>query len=297
MIRAISLTKRYGELVAVDGVQLEVGNGEAFGLLGPNGAGKTTTIHMLCGVLAPDEGSVEIGGKSDPTSPQVRRQIGVAPQALAIYDELTGEENLRLFGKLYGLKGDHLAARVDWALGFAGLGDRRKSRVSEYSGGMKRRLNLACALVHEPRVLICDEPTVGVDPQSRNHIFECIEALREDGITLLYTTHYMEEAQRLCDRVAIMDHGRILAVDTVDRLIEEYGGSSIVNAELASEPPEALDLPADIDGTTLRADTDSPFELVARLGRSGLDITSLRIDRPDLERVFLQLTGRHLRDK
>jgi ABC-2 type transport system ATP-binding protein len=161
---------------------------------------------------------------------------------------------------------------------------------------MKRRLNLACALVHEPAVLICDEPTVGVDPQSRNHVFESIERLRAGGTTLLYTTHYMEEAQRLCDRVAIMDHGKILAVDTVDALIEAHGGASLVQAELASLPDDGVELPGTLDGTTLRVDTDRPFELVASLGRSGLDIKELRIERPDLERVFLQLTGRSLRD-
>jgi ABC-2 type transport system ATP-binding protein len=296
MIEARSLRKRYGDVQAVDDVSFAIRPGEAFGLLGPNGAGKTTTIHMLCGVLVPDTGEVSIGGRSDPTRPDVRRQIGVAPQGLAIYDELSGEENLRIFAKLYGLVGARLRERVDWALGFAGLTDRRKDRASTYSGGMKRRLNLACALVHEPAVLICDEPTVGVDPQSRNHVFESIERLRAGGTTLLYTTHYMEEAQRLCDRVAIMDHGKILAVDTVDALIEAHGGASLVQAELASLPEEGVELPGTLDGTTLRVDTDRPFELVASLGRSALDIKELRIERPDLERVFLQLTGRSLRD-
>ena len=301
MIEALSLTKRYGDLLAVDDVTLTIEKGEAFGLLGPNGAGKTTTINMLCGVLTPDEGEVRIGGQSDPTTNEVRRQIGVAPQGLAIYDELTGEENLRVFATLYGLKGDHLRGRVDWALEFAGLSERRKDRVSAYSGGMKRRLNLACALIHEPSVLICDEPTVGVDPQSRNHVFECIETLREGGTTLLYTTHYMEEAQRLCDRVAIMDHGKILALDSVDGLIDAHGGSSAVQAELASPPAEPLnfieDISGELQGTRLRMESDAPFELVARLGRTDLDITALHIDRPDLEKVFLQLTGRSLRDQ
>jgi len=296
VIEARSLSKRYGDVQAVDGVSFAVAAGEAFGLLGPNGAGKTTTIHMLAGALAPDAGEVTVAGERDPSRPEVRRRIGVAPQGLAIYEELTGEENLATFGRLYGLKGTALAARVDWALDFAGLTDRRKHRAGTYSGGMKRRLNLACALVHEPALLICDEPTVGVDPQSRHHVFEAIERLRAAGTTLLYTTHYMEEAQRLCDRVAIMDHGRILAVDTVDALIEQHGGRSVVHAELAAPPPAGTELPGTLDGTHLRVDTDRPFELVASLGRSELDVAELRVERPDLEHVFLQLTGRSLRD-
>ena len=175
-----------------------------------------------------------IDGKADPMRSEVRRAIGVAPQGLAIYGELTAEENLRFFGALYGLAGKSLRDRVDWGLSFAGLEDRRKSRAATFSGGMKRRLNLACALVHEPQVLFCDEPTVGVDPQSRNHIFESIEQLAAAGMTLIYTTHYMEEAQRLCDRVAIMDGGKVLAVDTVDALIQEHGGDSLIEARLAA---------------------------------------------------------------
>ncbi|MCB9898541.1 MAG: ABC transporter ATP-binding protein [Planctomycetes bacterium] len=296
MLEARSLRRRYGDLLAVDDVSFEIRAGEAFGLLGPNGAGKSTTIHMLAGVVTPDGGEIVVDGQRDPSRPDVRRAIGVAPQGLALYDELSGEENLAVFARLYGLAGARLAERVTWALDFAGLADRRRQRVQAYSGGMKRRLNLACALVHEPKVLICDEPTVGVDPQSRNHIFDCIESLRDGGMTLLYTTHYMEEAQRLCDRVAIMDHGRILAIDTVDALVEAHGGLSVVQAELATPPASGVEVPGRLEGTTLRVDTDRPFELVASLGRGGLDIASLRVERPDLERVFLQLTGRSLRD-
>ncbi|RKY21005.1 MAG: ABC transporter ATP-binding protein [Planctomycetota bacterium] len=296
MIEVSQLCKRFGETCAVDGVSFRVGEGEAFGLLGPNGAGKTTTILMLVGALRPDAGQVALGGRPDPTRPEVRRIIGVAPQGLAIYPELSGQENLAFFGRVYGLSGAKLAARVDWALEFAGLSERRKDRAGSYSGGMQRRLNLACALVHEPRVLVCDEPTVGVDPQSRNHIFESLEQLRSEGLTLLYTTHYMEEAQRLCDRVAIMDHGRVLALDTVPALIERHGGTSLVEAELGELPPPDLDLPGELNERSLRVSTERPFEVVAQLGRSGVAIERLRVDRPDLERVFLQLTGRRLRD-
>ena len=226
MIQAQRLMKRFGELTAVDGVSLDIAEGEAFGLLGPNGAGKTTMIRLLVGALPPDEGTVTVGGLPDPTRPEVKKQIGVAPQELALYDVLTAEENLAFFGRLYGLRGKPLRERVGWGLEFAGLTDRRRDAVQKYSGGMKRRLNLACALVHEPKVFFLDEPTVGVDPQSRNHIFTSIEKLRESGCTLIYTTHYMEEAQRLCDRVAVIDKGKLLAVDTVENLIKQHGGDA-----------------------------------------------------------------------
>lgn len=296
MIQVHSISKRFGTLQAVDEVSFEIGAGEAFALLGPNGAGKSTTIHMLGGLLEPDHGSVTFGAAGSPRDPEVRRRLGVAPQGLAIYDELTGEENLRVFGSLYGLTGARLRERIDWCLEFAQLEDRRKDRAGQYSGGMQRRLNLACALVHGPELLICDEPTVGVDPQSRNLIFESLEELQRAGTALLYTTHYMEEAQRLCERVAIMDHGKLLAIDTVEGLIRSHGGGSLVLAELDSPPPPEARLPGSLEGTCLRVDTDRPFEVVAELGRTGVGIRELRVERPDLERVFLELTGRSLRD-
>lgn len=296
MIQAENLRKAYGDMVAVDGVSFEIRRGETFGLLGPNGAGKSTTINMLVGALQPDSGVIRIDGSSDPTQPQVRRSIGIAPQSLALYQELTAEENLAFFGKLYGVTGPRLRERVDWALEFAGLTDRRKSRVRTYSGGMARRLNMACALVHEPPVLFLDEPTVGVDPQSRNHIFDNIEALKRQGRTILYTTHYMEEAQRLCDRVAIMDRGKILAMDQVEALINEHGGRSVVVAELDHPPAGGVQLPGRLEGATLRFESTQPLEEVARLYGAGLKFTTLRVDRPDLETVFLSLTGRSLRD-
>lgn len=295
MIEVRALTKRFGERVAVDAVSFDVEDGEVFGLLGPNGAGKSTTLHMLVGALAPDGGSIHVDGQADPTRAELKAQVGIAPQDTALYGELSAAENLAFCGRLYGLSGARLAERVDWGLVFAGLTERRKDRVSGFSGGMKRRLNLACALVHEPRLVFCDEPTVGVDPQSRNHLLENIEQLRDDGCTLLYTTHYMEEAQRLCDRVAIMDKGLILALDRVDTLIAKHGGQTLVEAELIS-PPEGIELPGSLDGTSLRVETDRPLDVVADLGRRGLDLRQLRIDLPDLEQVFLHLTGRSLRD-
>jgi ABC-2 type transport system ATP-binding protein len=296
MINVRSLAKRYGSLQAVAGVSFGIREGEAFGLLGPNGAGKTTTIHMITGALRPDAGEVMIDGASDPTRPGPRRALGIAPQALAIYDELTGAENLRFFARLYGLRGPRLESRVAWGLEFAGLTDRGRDRAGRYSGGMKRRLNLACALVHEPKVLLCDEPTVGVDPQSRNHIFTGIEQLKRSGMTLIYTTHYIEEAERLCDRVAIMDHGKVLALDTVGTLIAAHGGAAVVEARLTAPPPAGTALPGTLDGTALRVETDRPLESIAAIGRTGVGIEELRVDRPDLERVFLHLTGRRLRD-
>lgn len=281
MLRLSNLCKRFGPTVAVDELSFEVGPGEILGLLGPNGAGKTTTINMIAGLLRPDAGRIDVDGLGASDQPDVRRRIGVAPQALAIYEELTAAENLRFFGRLTGLTGAALRERVAWSLDFVVLSDRRNDRVKTYSGGMKRRLNLAVALVHDPPYLLLDEPTVGVDPQSRNAIFEKILQLKALGRTVLYTTHYMEEAQRLCDRVGIIDRGRFLALETVDNLIRVHGGKSIVTARRQ-------------DGE-VRIETNDPLAECISLQQSD-DILALRVDRPDLERVFLNLTGRALRD-
>ena len=296
MIEVSDLQKSYGTLKAVAGVSFSVAQGETFGLLGPNGAGKTTSIHMLTGALRPDAGTIQINGQADPTRAEVRQSIGLAPQALALYDTLTADENLTFFGRLYGLNGTTLRQRVEHALGLAGLVDRRADRVGTYSGGMKRRLNLACALVHDPPVVFLDEPTVGVDPQSRNYLFDTIEALAKQGRTILYTTHYMEEAQRLCDRVAIMDTGKILALDTVDGLIANHGGRAIVDVELERVPENAATLPGPLEGNRLRFESAQPQEEAWRLTQAGLRFTSFHIEAPNLEKVFLNLTGRRLRD-
>ena len=295
MIRLRGLRKSYGNITAVDGVSLEIARGEAFGLLGPNGAGKTTTLSMIVGLIAPDAGTVEVGG-ADPLLPATRRRIGICPQSVSLYPELTGRQNLTFFARLQGLSGRDLRARVGWALEFAGLMDRAETRVSTYSGGMQRRLNLAAGLVHDPEILLCDEPTVGVDPQSRNHLYECIERLRDEGRTILYTTHYMEEAQRLCGRVAIIDHGRVLALGSPDQLIAEHGGTATVTAQLAGPAPGGLDLPGACDGQSLRFESTAPLAEVAKLVERGLRFDALNIQQPDLESVFLALTGRRLRD-
>ncbi len=296
MIQVAELRKSYGSLVAVDGISFEVRSGETFGLLGPNGAGKTTTLHMLCGALRPDAGTITLNGEPDPTRESVRRQIGLAPQTIALYEELTAEENLAFFGRLYGLAGTRLRERVTAVLDMAELTERRRDTVKTFSGGMKRRLNLACALVHEPAVVFLDEPTAGVDPQSRNHLLDTIARLAAGGLTVIYTTHYMEEAQRLCDRVAIVDHGKVLALDTVDGLVARYGGQSLVEAELEHLPADPSILPGKLEGQTLRIATNEPFEEGARLLAAGVKFSTFKVERPNLETVFLALTGRRLRD-
>jgi len=281
MLTLTNIRRRFGDVTAVDGVSIAIERGEIFGLLGPNGAGKTTTINMAVGLLEPDDGSVDIAGEGSPTRPEVRRRLGVATQSLAIYDEMTGAENLAFFGRLYAIPRVELSRRVDELLTLTGLTEKASKRVGTYSGGMKRRLNLAAALIHAPDLLLLDEPTAGVDPQSRNAIFEIVQRLRDEGRTILYTTHYMEEAERLCDRVAIIDHGRILACDRTEQLVASLGGRSVITATRA-EREESFEV-------------DDPIASAAEIMREG-DVTGLQIRRPNLESVFLSLTGRSLRD-
>jgi ABC-2 type transport system ATP-binding protein len=296
VIKVQGVTKRFGQILAVDDVSFEIRSGEVFGLLGPNGAGKSTAINMMVGALVPDSGSIVIAGAGDPQLPSARMQIGAAPQALAIYDELTAQENLGFFGRMYGLHGAKLTERIEWSLELAGLRDRRKDVVSKFSGGMKRRLNIVCGLVHDPQIIFLDEPTVGVDPQSRNAIFDQIELLKGLNRTIVYTTHYMEEAQRLCDRVAIVDHGKILDLGTVKDLISRHGGKSVIVAELESQPPVGVTLPGVRDKLHLRFESDRPFVDIYALQGQGVVFSSLHVEPPDLEIVFLNLTGRRLRD-
>lgn len=303
-IQAKDLIFSYNGKPAVNKLSLEIKPGEAFGLLGPNGAGKSTTINLLVGLLRPDEGTVKVFD-GDPTGQKIRRQIGISPQSLSLYGELTAEENLSFFGKMYGLSGPELQNRVNESLQLSGLEDRKSDRVKTYSGGMKRRLNIATALIHYPQLLLLDEPTVGVDPQSRNHIFESIERLKEAGLTILYTTHYMEEAQRLCDTVAIMDHGEILAVDQTDQLIEKFGGDSWIELEIANEKDKSMieDLRKEgdwkhfqMEGDHVKFQTPETQQQLTKLVNSRIVFNSLQVRRPDLENVFLNLTGRSLRD-
>jgi ABC-2 type transport system ATP-binding protein len=270
--------------MAVDGLTLHVARGEVFGLLGPNGAGKSTTIGMATGLIAPDEGTVEIEGAGAPTTEAARMHLGVAPQELALYEQMTGEENLRFFGKLYGLRGQALAQRVGIVLEMVALTPRQKDRVAAYSGGMKRRLNLAVAMIHDPPVLLLDEPTAGVDPQSRNNLLDVVRELARQGRTVIYTTHYMEEAGKLCDRVGIIDKGKLLACGTVAELTHAHGGDAVVTVH--------------DEGGERRIETADPVrEIAAVLGNGNATrVHNVRVDRPDLESVFLKLTGRSLRD-
>jgi len=216
--------KRFGDRMALDSVDLRVARGEVLGLVGPNGAGKSTLLRLVAGVMRPDEGSVAVDGALDPTRREVRRNLGIAPQGLALYFELTAEENLAFFGRLYGLPERRLRERVDFALELAGLRDRRNDRVSQFSGGMQRRLNLACGIVHEPTILLLDEPTVGVDPLSRNHLLESIVRLKNGGCAIVFATHYLEEAARVCDRIVVLDHGLVIANGGVESLTRRHDG-------------------------------------------------------------------------
>lgn len=295
MIEVTSLRKTYGRVRAVEGVSFTVHPHETFGLLGPNGAGKTTTLHMIVGLLRQDSGQIRIAETGDPGQPAVRRVMGIATQSLALYDDLTATENLRFFARLYGLGGRGLRQSVDAGLARAGLEDRSHQRVKTFSGGMKRRLHLACALVHDPQVLLLDEPTIGVDAQARRHILDDIHQLKAQGRTILFTTHYMEEAEQLCDRVAIMDHGRILAMDRLTEIVARYGGTHTVRAELTGTAPAGA-LPGVVQDGVLSFESDEPFEALAGLAAAGIGFRNLMIERPNLETAFLKLTGRSLRD-
>ena len=231
------VTRCHGKTVVLEGFCLAVRAGEAFGLLGPNGAGKSTVVQLMAGILRPDAGTIALhhGGLArDPSTPATRLSVGLVPQELAIYPNLSPRENLEFFGSLYGLRGAELARRVQWGLALADLGARADARAGTFSGGMQRRLNIACAVLHEPRLLLLDEPTVGVDPQSRNHIFETIEALKQEGLTIVHSTHLIDEAELLCDRIAILDRGKLLAVGTPAALVEQH-----VRAETGARPGAA----------------------------------------------------------
>jgi ABC-2 type transport system ATP-binding protein len=309
MLRVEGLRKRYGARVAVDGVSFEVAPGEIYGLLGPNGAGKTTTISMIAGVLPRDGGAVAVDGIDLDRGPPARARLGLVTQGVTLYPDLSGRENLRFWGRLYGLAGDALARAVEGGLDAVALRERGDEPVGAYSGGMQRRLNLAAGLLHEPSVLILDEPTVGVDPQSRAAIFDLLERRRDEGAAVLYTTHYMEEAERLCGRIGIMDGGRIVAEGTRRELVARLGRElrlelAFAAAERATEAAERLaalagTLRTACDGGVLRAFVDDARRLPALLAallEGGLEPTALEVRAPDLEDVFLELTGRGLRD-
>jgi ABC-2 type transport system ATP-binding protein len=297
------LGKDYGARRAVDAIDLEVARGEIVGLLGPNGAGKTTTISMVCGVVTPTRGSVTIGGVSLADEPyRAKGKLGLVPQDLAIYEELSAIENLRYFGALYGLVGKRLSERIGYVLDAVGLSERAKEPVKRFSGGMKRRLNIAAGLVHEPELLVLDEPTVGVDPQSRNHIFEVVKALHARGMTVVYTSHYMEEVEALCDRVAIMDGGRIVALGSIAELVAKHAGKGVelevsgdVDAAARAAQAHAT---VEREGEVLRVmPTASLAPVIAAIETTGATIASIHSRQANLETAFLHLTGHGLRDR
>ena len=309
ILDADSLVKRFDDLTAVDGVSFHISEGETFGLLGPNGAGKTTSISIVCGLLAADGGTVTVAGQAiTPNSTKGRSAIGLVPQDLAIYPDLTGEENLEFFGRLYGMNGHALADRVDDVLDLVGLADRRDDQTKEYSGGMKRRLNIGVGLLHRPQLLVLDEPTVGVDPQSRNAILESVESLSREGMAVLYTTHYMEEAERLCDRVAIIDEGSIQASGTRRELVSLVGEKDRVSIEGTGSLAEAAEALRRLEGVSDASASDHRIDvlttnssailpqLLTTVADAGGSITGVEVVEPNLEAVFLHLTGKALRD-
>jgi ABC-2 type transport system ATP-binding protein len=307
MLEVRNLRKDYGAIPALEGVSFTVGTGELFGLLGPNGAGKTTLMSIVSGLLDPSGGQVFLADREfHRHDRELRRTIGIVPQDLAIYNELTARENLRFFGQLYGLAGAELERRVSRILDAIALADRADQRVGAFSGGMKRRLNLGASLVHEPRILLLDEPTTGVDPQSRNHIFEEVRRLNAQGITIVYTSHYMEEVQALCPRIGIIDHGKLIACDRVENLLCRLPG--LLRLHVRQFPDQARQRLESLDGLRVLTPNAQTVEIecvdvkrallqvVSILNEEQVEMTSLETEEPNLEHVFLHLTGRALRD-
>jgi len=308
-IEVKNLHKSFGEVKAVDGIDFTVQAGEIFSLLGPNGAGKTTTISMISCLLRPNEGDVLVLGHSVRQDPQaVKSCLGVVPQEIALYEDLSARENLSFWGKMYGLRGEGLRKRVDEILDVIGLVDRQKGMVGKFSGGMKRRLNIGIALLHKPQLIIMDEPTVGIDPQSRRSILESVLQLNREGATVLYTTHYMEEAQELSDHIAIMDHGKLIALGTHAELVKIVGEMDRLDVILSAEAPQVIEGWKTTQGVQQVTSQDGKVSLLVddsnlvlprlfeAVANTNIRLTSVEIHEPNLEAVFLHLTGRALRD-
>ncbi len=309
MFTAEKLTKRFGDIRAVDGISFEVRKGELYGLLGPNGAGKTTTMSILAGLLAPDDGHVAFDGIDLAADPlRVKAQLGIVPQEPALYETLSARENLRFWGAFYGLAGADLDRAVDRFLEQTGLAARAKDPVRAYSGGMKRRLNLGIGLVHSPRAVLMDEPTVGIDPQARLNILDVVRAVAASGTTVVYTTHYLEEAETLCDRIGIMDHGKILAEGTLDELKRRVGTKEVVTVRGGFDPEQARARLGAVPGATVLSAEQgkvvltvdgggrAAVELLTQALGGGLQVEGVSIEPPSLNALFLDLTGRELRD-
>jgi len=291
------------------GISFEIQEGEIFSLLGPNGAGKTTTISMMSTLLTPTSGEIIIGGHSVTKAPlRVKELIGVVPQDLALYPTLSARQNLEFFGQMYGLSGRDLKKRADEVLAFIGLTDRASDKIDTYSGGMKRRVNIGVGLMHRPKMVFLDEPTVAIDPQSRRNILDTVKQLNREGMTVLYTTHYMEEAEELSHRVGIIDHGQIIAVGTIGELIQKVGEKDTLIFKVPEIPAGLTDKLKTIEGVLEVTGQDGELNVVARRGRKalpeairilsecGVALNSVEVREPNLEAVFLQLTGRALRD-
>ncbi len=307
VLNVVNLEKRYGQTTALAGVSFQAQAGELFGLLGPNGAGKTTLLSIVSCLIEPTAGEAWILGKKVTTSDrELRRLIGIVPQELALYNELNARENLNFFGSLYGISGERLRSRVDEVLAAVGLTDRANDRVGQFSGGMKRRLNLGAAIVHQPKLLLLDEPTTGVDPQSRNHIFEEVRRLAGQGVCVVYTSHYLEEVQALCSRVGIIDHGRLIACDSLPALLQKMAG--LIRFRVSNDTPQLRKRLLEIRDAKLNGFEGQAMELecrdmkkalmqlIALLNELNVELISLETTEPNLERVFLHLTGSALRD-
>jgi ABC-2 type transport system ATP-binding protein len=309
MVRVENLRKRFGEIRAVDGISFEIRRGEIYGLLGPNGAGKTTTLGMLAGLVAPDEGRILYEGRELAADPlAVKRRLGVVPQEIALYEELTARENLRFWGGMYDLERRELARAIDEVLERVGLAPRADDAVKTFSGGMKRRLNLSLGIVHRPKVVLMDEPTAGIDPQARQNVLDVVRGLARDGTTVLYTTHYLEEAEQLCDRIAIVDHGKLLAEGTLGELTRRVGEGDVLTVQGRFDEAGARERLAAIDSARVigaepgrvvlaaTGDRRGTVALLSQLLDGGLEVEGISIQPPSLSGLFLKLTGRELRD-
>jgi len=305
MIKLKNVNKSFKTIKALDDVNLEIKQGEFFGLLGPNGAGKSTTMNLLIGYLSADSGSILVNGEEvSTTGLNFRKEIGFVPQSIALYNELSAVENLRIFGSFYNLSKTTIEEQISSYLNAVGLYDRRKEEVKNFSGGMKRRLNLIAALLHKPKVLLCDEPTVGVDPQSRNAIFDFLEKLNSEGLTIVYTTHYMEEAERMCNRVAIIDSGKIIALGTPDELLQMLPASEHIYITKNNATASNIDvfkgygeITENTEKYELRLNKDAKLSsFFGSLESTGINVQNVTIEKPTLEELFLNLTGKRLRD-
>ena len=309
IIEIKDLVKKYDDILAVDNINLSIEEGEIYGILGPNGAGKSTTISLICSLLFPTSGEIKILGKDiRKNTKNIKKQLGLVPQNIALYKDFTAYENVRFFGELYGLRGKELNEAIDRALEFTGLLDVKKKKAEEFSGGMLRRLNIACAIVHSPKILIMDEPTVGIDPQSRNNIMQAVKKLNRNGVTIIYTTHYMEEAEILCTKIAIIDRGKIIVEGTKEELKDIVSDKKVfnigvddvykVNLEALRVIEGVLDISINDNNVIITSakEVNNINKIMKEISNEDVKINDLGFKEKTLETVFLSLTGKKLRD-